>query len=92
MTLIVFEESSGRPSITPGTYFRMQLLGYFEGIDSERGIAWRAADRGILPRAARGEPTKTREDPMNREAPRRLFLDEPEPGKSLVTSACSVDR
>jgi transposase len=31
----------GRPSITPGVYFRSLLLGYFEGIDSERGIAWR---------------------------------------------------
>jgi len=39
-----YKSSSGRPSITPGTYFRMLLLGYFEGLDSERGIAWRAAD------------------------------------------------
>src|SRR5271169_954204 len=34
----------GRPSITPGVYFRSLLLGYVEGIDSERGIAWRLAD------------------------------------------------
>jgi transposase len=34
----------GRPSIAPGVYFRCLLIGYFEGIDSERGIAWRAAD------------------------------------------------
>jgi transposase len=34
----------GRPSLTPGQYFRLLLVGYFEGIDSERGIAWRAAD------------------------------------------------
>jgi transposase len=34
----------GRPSIAPGVYFRMLLLGYFEGIGSERGIAWRVAD------------------------------------------------
>jgi len=34
----------GRPSIVPGVYFRSLLLGYFEGIDSERGIAWRLAD------------------------------------------------
>src|ERR1017187_8727621 len=34
----------GRPSITPGVYFRTLLLGYFEGIDSERGIAWRLSD------------------------------------------------
>ena len=39
-----YKSSSGRPSISPGTYFRMLLLGYFEGIDSERGMAWRAAD------------------------------------------------
>jgi transposase len=34
----------GRPSLAPGCYFRLLLLGYFEGIDSERGIAWRAMD------------------------------------------------
>lgn len=34
----------GRPSMVPGVYFRMLLLGYFEGIDSERGIAWRVSD------------------------------------------------
>src|SRR5712691_1733677 len=34
----------GRPSLAPGQYFRLLLLGYFEGLDSERGIAWRAAD------------------------------------------------
>ena len=34
----------GRPSLAPGRYFRLLLLGYFEGVDSERAIAWRAAD------------------------------------------------
>ena len=34
----------GRPGLPPGRYFRMLLIGYFEGIDSERGIAWRVAD------------------------------------------------
>lgn len=34
----------GRPSLPPGTYFRILLVGYFEGIDSERGIAWRMGD------------------------------------------------
>src|SRR5574341_3243 len=34
----------GRPSLAPGRYFRLMLVGYFEGLDSERGIAWRAAD------------------------------------------------
>ena len=34
----------GRPSLAPGQYVRLLLVGYFEGIDSERGMAWRAAD------------------------------------------------
>jgi transposase len=34
----------GRPSLSPGIYFRCLLIGYFEGLDSERGIAWRTAD------------------------------------------------
>ena len=34
----------GRPSLAPGRYFRLLLLGYFEGLDSERAIAWRAAE------------------------------------------------
>lgn len=34
----------GQPSLPPGVYFRCLLLGYFEGLDSERGIAWRVAD------------------------------------------------
>lgn len=39
-----YADKNGRPSLPPGTYFRLLLIGYFEGIDSERGIAWRAAD------------------------------------------------
>src|SRR6516164_2535284 len=39
-----YSEKNGRPSLTPGMYFRSLLIGYFEGIDSERGIAWRLAD------------------------------------------------
>src|SRR5207247_332614 len=38
----------GRPSIAPGVYFRALLIGYFEGLDSERGIAWRWADTPSL--------------------------------------------
>ena len=34
----------GRPSLAPGVYFRLLLIGYFERLDSERGMAWRAAD------------------------------------------------
>jgi transposase len=39
-----YAETMGRPGLPPGVYFRLLLIGYFEGIDSERGIAWRAAD------------------------------------------------
>lgn len=39
-----YHEKLGRPGIAPGVYFRMLMIGYFEGIDSERGIAWRVAD------------------------------------------------
>jgi hypothetical protein len=34
----------GRPGLSPEIYFRLLMVGYFEGIDSERGIAWRASD------------------------------------------------
>jgi transposase len=47
-----FYKDGGRPSIPPGVYFRMVFIGYFEGLDSQRGIAWRCADslalRGFL--------------------------------------------
>ena len=39
-----YADGVGRPSLAPGRYFRLLLLGYFEGLDSERAIAWRAAD------------------------------------------------
>jgi transposase len=39
-----YAPTMGRPGLPPGIYFRMLLLGFFEGIDSERGIAWRVAD------------------------------------------------
>ena len=43
-----YAEVMGRPSIPPGVYFRMLMIGYFEGIKSERGIAWKVADSGSL--------------------------------------------
>jgi transposase len=39
-----YAPTMGRPGLAPGIYFRMLLIGYFEGLDSERGIAWRTAD------------------------------------------------
>ena len=39
-----YHEKLGRPSLPPGQYFRIMMIGFFEGLDSERGIAWRLAD------------------------------------------------
>jgi transposase len=39
-----YAKTLGRPGLAPGIYFRLLMVGYFEGIDSERGMAWRAAD------------------------------------------------
>ena len=39
-----YAEKLGRPGLTPGIYFRSLMIGYFEGIESERGIAWRLKD------------------------------------------------
>ena len=59
----------GRPSIAPGVYFRMMLIGYFEGIDSERGIAWRCADslslKSFLGYCADGDDTGSLDDVAN---------------------------
>jgi len=43
-----YASTLGRPSLAPGRYFRLLLVGYFEGLDSERAIAWRAADSFAL--------------------------------------------
>jgi transposase len=43
-----YADAIGRPGLAPGIYFRLLLIGYFEGLDSERGIAWRAADSFAL--------------------------------------------
>lgn len=43
-----YARQQGRPSIPPGVYFRMLLVGYFEGLDSQRGIAWRCRDSRSL--------------------------------------------
>ena len=39
-----YHKKLGRPSLPPGQYFRVMMIGFFEGLDSERGIAWRLAD------------------------------------------------
>ena len=45
-----YAEQVGRPSLPPAVYFRMLMIGYFEGFDSERGIAWRVSDSLALRR------------------------------------------
>ena len=43
-----FYADEGRPGLPPGRYFRLLLIGYLEGLDAERAIAWRAADSFAL--------------------------------------------
>jgi transposase len=43
-----YADEVGRPGLLPGRYFRLLLIGYFEGLDAERAIAWRAADSFAL--------------------------------------------
>jgi transposase len=43
-----FYAAEGRPGLPPGRYFRLLLIDYFEGLDAERAIAWRAADSFAL--------------------------------------------
>jgi transposase len=45
-----YHKKLGRPSLPPGLYFRVMMIGFFEGLDSERGIAWRLADSLTLRR------------------------------------------
>src|ERR1035441_5388055 len=64
------------PSITPGVYFRTLLLGYFEGIDSERGIAWRLADSLSMRRFIAYALTEATPDHSSISRTRRLFAVE----------------
>ena len=74
----------GRPSLAPGRYFRLLLVGYFEGIDSERGIAWRATDswavRSFLRLAVDEAPARSFDDcahaalDRSGDAPDRLYV------------------
>lgn len=63
----------GRPSLVPGIYFRALLIGYFEGIDSERGIAWRLADSLALRQFVRISLTETTPDHSTISRTRRLI-------------------
>jgi transposase len=65
----------GRPGLAPGNYFRSLLVGYFEGIDSERGIAWRLADSLSL-RDFLGLPTETAPPDHSTISRTRRLIDE----------------
>src|SRR5438034_9549307 len=77
-----YAEKYGRPSLTPGIYFRSLLIGYFEGIGAERGIAWRLADslalRRVVGIALDGAPPQRSTIPRTRrlsdlDTPREVF-------------------
>jgi transposase len=63
----------GRPSMAPGVYFRSLLIGYFEGLDSERGIAWRTADSLSLRRFLGYALDETTPDHSTISRTRRLY-------------------
>ena len=63
----------GRPGLAPGIYFRSLLIGYFEGIDSERGIAWRLADSLALRQFVRIGLTEQTPDHSTISRTRRLI-------------------
>ncbi len=68
-----YAQRRGRPSLAPGVYFRLLLIGYFEGIDSERGIAWRANDSLALRRFLRVGLDETPPDHSTISRTRRLM-------------------
>ena len=68
-----YAEKMGRPSLAPAVYFRMLLIGFFEGIDSERGIAWRVADSMALRSFLGFELTDTTPDHSTISRNRRLI-------------------
>ena len=68
-----YAKAMGRPSLPPSVYFRLMLIGYFEGIDSERGIAWRVADSLTLREFLGYEPTDTPPDHSTISRNRRLI-------------------
>jgi transposase len=68
-----YQPVMGRPSVAPGVYFRMLLVGYCEGIDSERGIAWRVADSLSLREFLGFSVTEQTPDHSSVSRTRRLF-------------------
>ena len=72
-----YADKMGRPSLPPGVYFRLLFIGYFEGVDSERGIAWRVADSLTLRRFLGYDLTELTADHSTISPTRRLIGDAP---------------
>src|SRR5487761_1760747 len=72
-----YAKKFGRPSLLPGIYFRSLLIGYFEGIEAERGIAWRVADSLGLRRFLGIALSEATPDHSTLSRPRRLFVLKP---------------
>ena len=70
-----YHSKLGRPSLAPGVYFRLLLIGFFEGLGSERGIAWRVADSLSLRRFLKYGRNEATPDHVTISRTRRL-LDE----------------
>lgn len=68
-----YAEVMGRPGLAPGVYFRMLMIGYFEGLDSERGIDWRCADSLSLKQFLGYAPTESTPDHSTISRTRRLI-------------------
>jgi len=68
-----YAATMGRPSLAPGHYFRLLVIGYFEGLDSERAIAWRTADSFALRRFLDLELTEAAPDHSTISRTRRLI-------------------
>src|SRR5712692_6852866 len=68
-----YHENLGRPSLVPGQYFRLMMIGFFEGLDSERGIAWRVADSLTLRQFLRIELDERTPDHVTISRTRRLM-------------------
>lgn len=68
-----YHSKLGRPSLAPGVYFRLLLIGFFEGIGSERGIGWRVADSLSLRRFLNYGLAEGTPDHVTISRTRRLF-------------------
>jgi hypothetical protein len=88
----------GRPGLAPGVYFRALLVGYFEGIDSERGIAWRTSDSLALRSFLGFELNETTPDHSTISRTRRLIDVETHrkvdagPVRTACRSTCAASR